>query len=70
MPLITITASFGTDGNEIAQIVAQKLGVGFFGDNELKSIATKTGMTVPSEYNFDQHAPGFWERLRSREPQL
>ncbi|MGD9353241.1 MAG: cytidylate kinase family protein [Desulfobacterales bacterium] len=70
MPLITITASFGTKGNEIAQIVAQKLGVGFFDDGELKSIVTETGITVPTEYNFDQHAPGFWERLRSREPQL
>ena len=70
MSLITITASFGTKGNEIAQIVANKLGVGFFGDNELKSIVTENGMAVPTEYNFDQHAPGFWERLRGREPQL
>ena len=27
-------------------------------------------MTVPTEYNFDQHAPGFWERLRRCDPQL
>jgi len=70
MPLITITASFGTRGNEIAQIVAQILGVGFFDDNKLKSIVAETGMTMPSGFSFDQHAPGFWERLRSREPQL
>ena len=70
MPLVTVTACIGTRGNEIAQIVARKLGVGFFDDNKLKSIVAETGKTVPSDYNFDQHAPGFWERLRSREPQL
>ena len=70
MPLITLTAGVGTKGNEIAQLVASKLGIGFSGDNELKSIVTETGMSIPSEYNFDLHAPGFWERLRSRAPQL
>jgi hypothetical protein len=38
MPLITITASFGTNGNEIAQIVAQNLGVGLFDDKRLQSV--------------------------------
>lgn len=70
MPLITITASAGTKGNEIAQLVANKLGIGFFGDTELKSILIDIEMTVSSDYQFDQQAPGFWERLRSREPQL
>ncbi len=35
MPLITITASFGTKVVEIAQIVGNKLGVGFFGDIDM-----------------------------------
>jgi cytidylate kinase len=70
MPLSTITAGFGTKGNEIAQIVAKKLGVGVFDDKRLQSIAMETDMPVPTEYDFDQHAPGFWDRLRSREPQL
>ena len=70
MPLITITARIGAKGNEIAHLVARQLGVGFSGDDELKSIVTETGMTIPSEYNFDVHAPGFWERLRSRAPQI
>jgi cytidylate kinase len=70
MPLITITDSFGTKGNEIAQIVAQSLGVGFFDDERLQTIVTETGMSACTEYRFDQHAPGFWERLRSREPQV
>ena len=69
MPLITLTASVGTRGNEIAQLVAKKLGIGFSGDKELKTIVTESGMTIPSEYKFDLHAPGFWERLRSRAPQ-
>ena len=70
MPLITITARIGAKGNEVAKLVAKELGVGFSGDDELKAIVTDTGMTIPSEYNFDLHAPGFWERLRSRAPQL
>ncbi len=70
MPLITITARIGAKGNEIAHLVARQLGVGFSGDDELKSIVTEAGMTIPSEYDFDLYAPGFWERLRSRAPQL
>ncbi len=70
MPLVTITARIGAKGNQVAKLVAEELGVGLSGDDELKSIVTETGMTIPAEYNFDLQAPGFWERLRSRAPQL
>ena len=70
MPLITINHSFGTDGKGIAQTVAQKLGVELFDDKKLLSILTKNEMSTSTEYRFDQQAPGFWERLRSREPQV
>ncbi len=70
MPLITINHSLGTDGKGIAQTVAQKLGVELFDDKKLLTIVTKTEMSTSTEYRFDQQAPGFWERLRSREPQV
>jgi cytidylate kinase len=70
MALITITHGYGTKGNEIAKIVAQRLGVELFDDERLQTIVTETGMSARTEYRFDQHAPGFWERLRSREPQV
>jgi hypothetical protein len=70
MPLITINHSFGTDGKGIAQTVAQKLGVELFDDKKLRTFVTKTEMSTSTEYRFDQQAPGFWERLRSREPQV
>jgi cytidylate kinase len=70
MPLITITDSFGTNGNEIAQNVAQNIGVGLFDDKRLQSIVKETEVSARTDYRFDQQAPGFWERIRSREPQV
>ena len=70
MPLITITDNFGTNGNEIAQLVATKLDVELFDDRCLQDIVTKTGMPVSAKYRFEKHAPGLWDLLRSREPQV
>ena len=70
MPLITITDSFGTNGNEIAQKVAQNLGVGLFDDKRLQLIVKDAEVSVRTDYRFDQQAPGFWELIRSREPQV
>ena len=70
MPLVTINHSFGTDGKGIAQTVAKKLGVELFDDAKLKASINNTELSTASEYRFDQQAPGFWERLRSREPQV
>jgi cytidylate kinase len=70
MPLITITDSFGTNGNEIAQKVAQNLGVGLFDDKRLQLIVKETEVSARTDYRFDQQVPGFWELIRSREPQV
>jgi cytidylate kinase len=70
MPLITINYSIGTDGKDIAQTVAQKLGVELFDDKALQTFATKTKMSTSNENSFELRTPGFWQRLRSREPQI
>ena len=70
MPLITINYDFGTDGKSIARSVAQNFGVEFYDDEKFQSAVTKTDKYNSSDYHFDSQAPGFWERLRSREPQL
>ena len=70
MPLITITDSIGTNGKAIAQIVAERLGVGLFDDITLQAIVNETGISAGLEYRFDQQAPGIWDRLLSREPQV
>ena len=70
MPLITITDSFGTNGNKIAQKVAQNLGVGLFDDERLQSIVQETELSARTDYRFDRRVPGFWERIRSREPRV
>jgi cytidylate kinase len=70
MPLITITDNFGTNGNEIAKVVAVELDVELFDDRRLQNIVTKTGMPASAKYRFEKHAPGFWDLLRSREPQV
>jgi cytidylate kinase len=70
MPLITITQSIGTRGNNVARLIAQKLGVELFDDKKLQSGVAKSDKFTHTEYHFDHQAPGFWERLRSREPQV
>ena len=70
MPLVTITDSFGTQGNEVARIVAQRLSVELFDDKKLQSSVADADRLGRTEYRFDRRAPGFWERLRSREPQV
>ena len=70
MPLITITDSFGTSGKEVARIVADESGVAFFDDRRLQAIVMETGKLAGIEYSFDQLAPGFWERMLRREPQV
>lgn len=70
MPLITITHNYGIDGNEVAQIVATKLGIEVFDNKKLQSIVAENMGTKHNAFNFDQNAPGFWDRLSSREPRL
>jgi len=70
MPLTTITDSFGNNGNEIARIVAEASGVELFDDKKLQAIVMEAGMSAGTQYRFDKHSPGFWERLLSREPQV
>ena len=70
MPLITITDSFGNNGIEVANVVAGDLGVEVFDDKRLQAIVTDMGVSSRSGFDFDQHTPGFWERLLSREPQV
>ena len=70
MPLITISHGFGTEGYDIAQLVSQRLGVNLYDDERLKTIVKEMGVPTQSAYHFEEHAPGFWERLRSREPQV
>ncbi len=70
MPLITITHNFGVDGKTVAQKVAQKIGVEVFDNQKLQSIIAKKTWAKSTAYDFDQRAPGFWDRLRSQEPQL
>ncbi len=70
MPLVTLNYSFGSDGLDIARSMAQSLGVALYDDEALKIILKKTDQHKIYEYDFDRQAPGFWERLMSREPKL
>ena len=70
MPLVTLNYSFGSDGRDIAQAVAKHLGVALYDDDALKTILKKTDQHKAHEYDFNYRAPGFWERLMSREPKL
>ena len=70
MPLITINYGLGTNGNQIAYAVAQSLNARLFDDEKLQQIVAESGLKIRSDYRYDQQTLGFWERLRSREPQM
>lgn len=70
MPLITITDSFGNSGIEVANVVAEDLGVEVFDDKRLQAIVTDMGGSSRSGVDVDRQPPGFWERVLSREPQV
>jgi cytidylate kinase len=69
MPLITINYGYGMDGKDIAHTIARKLDVKLYDDEQIQSIINQTEKYRSSKFHFDRQAPGFWERLRRREPQ-
>ncbi len=70
MALITVTSSFGSDGEKIAQMVADQLGIELFDDRKLQHRALSLGISNDEVDHLNEKAPGFFDRLFTNKPAL
>jgi cytidylate kinase len=70
MPLITITQDYGCDGMDVAQKVAEKLGLNLFDDHKLHALIQKRGIAPEEVIKLDEKAPGYWDFFFKSRPQV
>jgi cytidylate kinase len=70
MSLITISQGIGCDGNEIARKVSESLQIELYDDSKLKEEARRTGLHSEQLKAFDEKAPGYFDRMLSRKPEV
>ncbi len=68
MALITFTSNFGANGDKIAQKVSNQLGIQMFDDQKLQEMVASMGFSEKEMKDFDEKAPGFFDRLFTRKP--
>ena len=70
MSLITITASIGCGAMIIAGQVAKGLGIELYDDDRLQEEAVKMGLSSKDLKSLDEKAPGLFNRLLRRRPDV
>lgn len=70
MSLITITQSMGCAGDQIAKLVAATLNVELYDDARLQQTVKTMGKEFGDLKQFDEKAPGFFDRLISNKPDM
>jgi len=70
MSLITISQGIGCEGNEIARKVSESLHLELYDDAKLKEEARRTGLHSEQLKAFDEKAPGYFDRMLSRKPEV
>ena len=70
MALITISQSFGSGDAGIAERVAEAMDLELFDDQKLKERALAIGIRSEDLKEFDEKAPGFFDRLLSTWPEI
>lgn len=68
MALITFTSSFGANGDKIAQNVSERLGIELFDNPKLQEMVASMGFSDKEMKDFDEKAPGFFDRLFTKKP--
>ena len=69
MSLITITSGIGSNAMTIAQIVSTELKLNLYDDQKLQQESVDTGISSEEIKDFDQKAPGLFNRILSYKPQ-
>jgi cytidylate kinase len=70
MPLITISRHIGCGGSVIGKLIAGKLNVVLYDDARLQEEALKMGISFEDLKSLDEKAPGFFDRILTRKPEL
>ncbi|MDM8522575.1 cytidylate kinase-like family protein [Desulfococcaceae bacterium HSG8] len=70
MPLITISRNIGCGGAEIARSVAAELDLELYDDQRLQEEALKMGLHSEDLKSLDEKAPGLFDRILNRKPEL
>ncbi len=70
MSLITISRSLGSGGRVIAERVAKELDLELYDDHRLQQTAVEMGIPAADVKNLDEKAPGLFDRLLSRKPDV
>ena len=70
MSLITISRKIGSGGRRIAQMVANTLELELFDDLRLQQEASKLGISDDDIKGMDEKAPGFFDQILSKKPQM
>lgn len=70
MPLITITHTFGSAGEEVAARVAETLGCELFDDSRLKRLVQEKGISADEFNRLDERTPGYWASFFKSRPQI
>jgi cytidylate kinase len=70
MALITLTSGIGCGGVSIARSIADKLKLQLYDDQTLQKKASQMGLASEDVRGFDEKAPGLFDRLLRRKPDL
>lgn len=70
MALITLTSGIGCEEMTIARSIADKLKLQLYDDQTLQKRASQMGLASEDVRGFDEKAPGLFDRLLRRKPDL
>jgi cytidylate kinase len=70
MALITITESLGSGGTVVARKVSESLQLDLYDDERLRKEALNLGIRSEELESLDEKAPGFWDRIWSKKPEI
>ncbi|MEJ2730752.1 MAG: cytidylate kinase-like family protein [Deltaproteobacteria bacterium] len=70
MPLITVTTSIGCGAIEVSRKVADDLKIELYDDQRLQQEALSMGYSSEDLKGFDEKAPGLFDRLLRRRPEI
>jgi cytidylate kinase len=70
MALITISHNLGSQGPAIATMTAKSLDMPLYDDRQMQGIALASGIHPDDVAGLDEKAPGFFDRILSRRPDI
>ena len=70
MPLITVTTSIGCGALAVSQKIADDLQIDIYDDERLQQEALNMGYSSEDLKGFDEKAPGLFDRLLRRRPEI